>query len=90
MKKQITKELKSFYDFNQWEITKDMLLDLSERFSKLIDLKKYQKSKVEQFFLELSLGMIDNVYKSPISLLNAFYKWQEEKQEKCLDPKKYS
>ena len=90
MKKTITQEVKSLYDLNEWQLSKEKLIDIVSRIEKQIELNKYSEKNVKQFFLELSLGMIDNIYRNPLSLLNAFYKWNEEKKGISLNPKDYS
>jgi hypothetical protein len=89
MKKTITQEVKSLYDLNEWQLSKEKLIDIVSRIEKQIELNKYSEKNVKQFFLELSLGMIDNIYRNPLSLLNAFYKWNEEKKGVSLNPKDY-
>ena len=89
MKKTITQEVKSLYDLNEWQLSKEKLIDIVSRIEKQIELNKYSEKNVKQFFLELSLGMIDNIYRNPLSLLNAFYKWNEEKKGISLNPKDY-
>jgi hypothetical protein len=81
--------VKSLYDLNEWQLSKEKLIDIVSRIEKQIELNKYSEKNVKQFFLELSLGMIDNIYRNPLSLLNAFYKWNEEKKGVSLNPKDY-
>ena len=72
-KKEIAIKLKEFYDFNDYETTKEKLLSLAGL------LHKDSSNEGMDLFLEkLNKGALGMVFKQPISLLSTFNRFKTE------------
>lgn len=69
--------VKDIYDFNEYEISKEKVKEMTEIIYDLAIITKININQVGTFFNDLRFGKYGMVYRAPSDLISKFYKYSD-------------
>jgi hypothetical protein len=74
--------VKGVYDFNEYEISKLKVKEMTEVIYDLAVINKISINKINSFFTDIRYGKYGMIYRAPSDLIAKFYKYSETSRTK--------